>query len=118
MTLNHINSSESEKAWTHCLCIMITAAFMLVPDLALADPGGTAIEKVLCNVVKWVTGGVGKAIATIAVIIIGIGALMGKVSWGMAIIVAIGIGVVFGAGSIVGMLDGGGGSGTCQGGAI
>ena len=60
------------------------------------------------------TGALGKAIATLAIIIIGIGALMGKVSWGMAIIVAIGVAVVFGAGQIVQLLAGGAGAtATC-----
>ncbi len=70
---------------------------------------GGAIGDVLCNVVSWFTGRVGQAIATLAILVIGIGALMGKVSWGMAIIVGIGVGVIFGAPSIVQALGGAGG---------
>jgi len=32
---------------------------------------------------------------------VGVGALLGKISWGMALIVAIGVALVFGAGTIV-----------------
>lgn len=70
---------------------------------------GGAIGDVLCNVVSWFTGRIGQAIATLAILVIGIGALMGKVSWGMAIIVGIGVGVIFGAPSIVNALGGMGG---------
>ena len=61
----------------------------------------SAISGVLCNVVNWFSGPVGGGIATLAIIVVGIGALMGKVSWGMAIIVGLGVGVIFGAPSIV-----------------
>lgn len=56
---------------------------------------------VLCTVQKWFTGNTGRGLATIAITIIGIGALLGKVSWGMAMIVGIGVAIVFGAAGIV-----------------
>jgi type IV secretory pathway VirB2 component (pilin) len=37
----------------------------------------------------------GRGLATLAICIVGVGALLGKVSWGMAITVAIGISIVF-----------------------
>jgi type IV secretion system protein VirB2 len=86
----------------HMLLALALVAAALVPDMALADPITTA----LCVVVTTITGGIGGAIATLAVIIIGIGALMGKVSWGMAIIVVLGIAIVFGAAELVGLLGG------------
>lgn len=60
---------------------------------------------VLCTVTAWFTGNTGKGLATIAITVVGIGALLGKVSWGMAIIVGIGIAIVFGAVSVVNALD-------------
>ena len=62
----------------------------------------------LCNVANWFKGPIGRGIATLAIIVIGVGALMGKVSWGMAIIVGIGIAVIFGAPTIVNELGAGG----------
>jgi len=109
--------SLMDAAW---LCLLAFAAMTvtsMLPDAALATitggGGGTGIgtggdpspiSKILCNVVGWFTGPVGKAIATIALIVIGVGALMGKVSWGVAIIVAIGIAIIFGAGMILNAL--------------
>jgi type IV secretory pathway VirB2 component (pilin) len=86
------------------LAMLVVYAVMLLPMDALAD--GTTIATVLCNVVGWFTGTIGKAIATLAIIVVGVGALMGKVSWGMAIIVGIGVGVIFGAPGIVEAVSG------------
>ena len=58
---------------------------------------------------RCICGKLGQGIATLAIIVIGVGALMGKVSWGMAIIVGIGVGVIFGAPTIVNALGGAGG---------
>jgi type IV secretion system protein VirB2 len=69
---------------------------------------------VLCTVVRWFTGNTGKGLATIAITIIGIGALLGKVSWGMAMIVGIGVAIVFGAAQLVNTMGAGSGSsGAC-----
>ena len=98
----------TEKMKSLAMALFVAYAVMLLPMDALADGGGpSAIEDVLCNVVGWFTGSIGAGIATLAIIVIGVGALMGKVSWGMAIIVGIGIGVIFGATEIVGLLNGG-----------
>ena len=84
-------------------------AVLLIPMDAAAANGtntGGAIGDILCTVVSWFTGRLGQGIATLAIIVIGVGALMGKVSWGMAIIVGIGVGVIFGAPTIVASLSG------------
>ena len=105
--------SVSHNPWAFSLMVMLTLAISTMPDMAAAamDSGGT-IGNLLCTVVKWFTGPVGKGIATLAIIIIGIGALMGKVSWGMAIIVGIGVAVVFGAEELVDELSDGTGAGA------
>ncbi len=112
-----------ERMMQLALALFAGYAAMLLPADALAavgfsvggstggggGGGGTsdpaAISEVLCNVVEWFTGPVGAGIATLAIIVVGLGALMGKVSWGMAIIVGIGVGVIFGAPSIVDALS-------------
>ena len=105
----------SQKVTHVALALFAAYAMMLLPTDALAQSGGSsfgggatpdALAEVLCNVVDWFTGPVGAGIATLAIIVIGIGALMGKVSWGMAIIVGIGVGVIFGAPTIVDALSG------------
>lgn len=98
--------SISERSGMFAVMFAVTMAAALLPDMAHAA-GGDTIGEVLCNVVGWFTGPVGKGIATLAIIVIGVGALMGKVSWGMAIIVGVGVAVIFGAKDIVEELGGG-----------
>lgn len=107
----------SENMFGFALALFAAYAAMLVPADAWAATDGKAstgggIEGVLCRVVEWFQGGVGKALATLGIIVIGVGALMGKVSWGMAIIVGIGVGVIFSAGTIVDILSGGSSTGV------
>ncbi len=90
------------------LALVVAYAALLMPTDALAQTfgnGPSALSTTLCNVVGWFTGPIGAGIATLAIIVIGVGALMGKVSWGMAIIVGLGVGVIFGAPSIVSALS-------------
>ncbi|MCE2927155.1 MAG: TrbC/VirB2 family protein, partial [Rickettsiales bacterium] len=79
-------------------------------ELAFAG-NDTPMGKVLCTVVGWFIGNTGKGLATIAITVIGIGALLGKVSWGMAIIVGVGVAIVFGAAGIVDAMNAGAGTG-------
>ncbi len=95
-------------AWQICLAVMLVAGIIMMPDLSYAGPGDTPMGAVLCQVVAWFTGNTGKGLATIAITVIGIGALLGKVSWGMAIIVGIGVAIVFGAAGIVNAMSGSG----------
>lgn len=104
-----------ENMKTVAWCMMLAYVAMLVPVDALAATGGyqgtnsdsSVLGGLLCGVAAWFTGTVGQGIATLAIIVIGIGALMGKVSWGMAIIVGLGVAVIFGAPTIVAELGGG-----------
>lgn len=97
------------NVWGLTLALFAVYVVAMMPEIALAQGGtDTKIGDVLCNVVSWFTGNAGQGIATLAIIVIGIGALMGKVSWGMAIIVGIGVAVIFGASTLVDQLDAGG----------
>lgn len=110
---------NSDKMMSLALCLFAAYAAMLLPVDAMAQvpgSGGATIGRTLCTVVEWFTGPVGQGIATLAIIVIGVGALMGKVSWGMAIIVGIGVAVIFGAPAIVGEL--GTGNSGCSGGGF
>ena len=65
------------------------------------------MQQVLCNVLKFVTGTVGKTLASFIIIGVGLGFFTGKVSWGLLIGVTLGISAMFGAPAIVGALTGG-----------
>jgi type IV secretion system protein VirB2 len=100
-------------AWQVCLFVCLSAVIVMMPDFASAAAINTPMGSVLCTVVQWVTGNTGQGLATIAIVVIGIGALLGKVSWGMAIIVGIGIAIVFGAAGIVNSATSGVGGSGC-----
>jgi type IV secretion system protein VirB2 len=103
------STKELSTAWQICLMVMLAVAAVMAPDFALANGGAdTNIGSTLCKAVQMITGNTGKGLATIAVVVIGIGALLGKVSWGMAILVGVGVGIIFGAGTIVNAFAAGG----------
>ena len=99
-------TKDLSLAWQACLLVLLSAAIVMAPDFAFAG-NNTPMGNVLCTVKDWFTGNTGKGLATIAITVIGIGALLGKVSWGMAIIVGIGVAIVFGAAGIVDNMGGG-----------
>jgi type IV secretion system protein VirB2 len=104
-------TKKLSQAWQICGMVMLSAVVVMMPDFAHAGivAGNTPMGNVLCTVVGWFVGNTGKGLATIAITIIGIGALLGKVSWGMAMIVGIGVAIVFGAAGIVNSMGAGAG---------
>lgn len=81
--------------------VILFAVAVFVPEQALA----TGVLD-LCKVVGLLQGDVAQAVATVAVITLGIGAAIGRVSWNQAILVGIGIVVIFGVGPIVELAGG------------
>lgn len=97
--------------WQATLLALLCTLVMLMPDFAFASPN-TPMGNVMCTVVAWFTGNTGKGLASLAISVVGIGALLGKVSWGMAMIVGIGVAILFGAAGIVNAM-GAGASTSC-----
>lgn len=99
---------ELRQSWHICIILMLTLLVMMVPQMALASSvtNASPMSNALCIAASWLTGASARARATIAVSILGIGALLGKISWGMAMIVGVGIAVVFGATALVQLLGG------------
>jgi type IV secretory pathway VirB2 component (pilin) len=94
---------------TFCLTLVAAAAMTMIPEISLADAGDDGgIGSAMCTIVEWFNGSTGKAIATIAIIVLGIAAFFGKVTWGMALMFAIGIFAIFGAANIVNAIASGG----------
>ncbi len=94
--------------------LTLAIAGVMLPELALA--AGTGLSEVigggLCDVVSNLTGPVGQALATLAVLMLGMGAFFGKVNWGLAVLFAVGIAAIFGAAAIVSTIGGATGCGT------
>src|SRR4051812_7700784 len=96
------------------LTLCAAFAFTLVPDATFAKDVNDVFQDTLCGIAGWFTSGTGKAIATIAVIFLGIAAFFGKVTWGLALMFAVGIFAIFGASEIVNAVAAGHNSGTCK----
>lgn len=92
-----IDQSEVSKQTLRIFGFALIFALLLLPDLALAEPWDDAANKVL----QIFTGGLARTIAVIAVVALGIAALVGKLSWQWAIYIIIGIVLIFGAPAIV-----------------
>ena len=97
------------------LAVFALAAMILsAPDSTFAQTStgtgtGTAddgISAALCNVIGVLTGSVGRGVAVIAVVFLGFSLFLGKVSWGLALALAIGIAAIFGADKIVNLVSG------------
>ncbi|MBI1328153.1 MAG: conjugal transfer protein TrbC [Alphaproteobacteria bacterium] len=91
---------EKKAFYYRVLTALALAVVALLPEAALAASLETTVSDGLCIIVEALQGEVGKAIATIAVLILGIGAFFGKVNWGIAIMFAVGIVAIFGAAEI------------------
>lgn len=75
---------------------------ILIPEIANAY----LMANILCAAYINVAQPVMRGLATLAVLALGIGALFGKVSWSLAVLVAVGAGAVFGAGEIATLVTG------------
>lgn len=117
-----IKNFKIDEKMTKRICMFFAFVCVLMTNQeAFATNSPDAISQVLCNVVTQLQGGIGKGIATIAIIVLGIGLFLGKLSWPLAIATALGIGLIFGAAGIVGWISSGAnsandttGSGTAQ----
>ncbi len=77
---------------------------------AVAD--ATGLVTIFCNVINQITGGVGKVISILIIISMAIGLFLGKITWGLAIAIMVGMGLLFGASSIVDTVSAGAATNT------
>jgi type IV secretory pathway VirB2 component (pilin) len=110
MNNNRINISNS-MIWQLFFTLCFVSAILSLPLESMAtamtaSQSAGGIASTMCKITKSLTGPIGKAVATIAVVVLGIGLFLGKLSWGLAIATAMGIGLIFSASSIVNWLGG------------
>lgn len=86
---------------------IIPIGLICLPHVVFATDSGS-MEYTVCSVVDALTGNIARSFAAIAVIFLGFSLFLGKISWGIALALAIGIGTVFGAPEIVSVLAGDG----------
>jgi len=79
--------------------------------ISLAQPAwadGTSIETGLTTFKAWLLG-ISSVVGAIAVMFVGYAKLTGRMEWGRAVTVLLGIGIIFSAVTIVGWMGGSGG---------
>lgn len=86
------------------MAFLVIGYLALMAEPALAAAGQSPMGNVICAIVGIIYGNLGRGLAVLAVIIVGVGGTLGKISWGMAITVAVGIATVFGAVPLVAYL--------------
>jgi type IV secretory pathway VirB2 component (pilin) len=94
---------ELSMASQGCFVVMLTVLLMMIPDIAHAYYVGysTAMGYSICVAARMFFGNAGKGLCTIGLCVLGVGALLGKVSWGLALIVGVGCAIIFGSVSLV-----------------
>lgn len=92
------------SAWQFAIFMVLVACVAAVstsPALAAGTINLSPITNIFTGVATTITGPLGKAIATLAVIGFGISALLGYLDWRTALYLIAGIAVVAGAAAIV-----------------
>lgn len=78
----------------HALLLLVAMAMYL---LFCSQASATPVADVLCSVASMIFLDVGRAIATLAIVSLGISALLGKATWAQALTICTGIGIMVGA---------------------
>ncbi len=101
---------SSEKLLSKVFYVLFFISFFtFLPSLLLATSGSAnsnAITAVICNIVVSLTGSIGQGISTVAIIFVCIGMFLGKMHWGLAMSITVGIGGLFGAPNVVEWVSG------------
>jgi type IV secretory pathway VirB2 component (pilin) len=79
---------------------------------ALSTESSMSMEQFICNVIGFLTGGVGKALAAFACIGLSLTFLAGKVPWTLVLTFSLGMACIFGAPTLIKAFTGG--AGACE----
>jgi len=103
-------TDQIKTAWKACIIAFFAITLSLTAPVYTANAQNTntntQISNIICNAVNQLTGTIGRSIAILIIISLAISLFLGKVSWGMAIAVAVGMVILFGAKDVVTLLSG------------
>jgi type IV secretion system protein VirB2 len=117
---------DNFDVWSITTCFMMVVLAVLFPDFAMAAAAGTGnltatqadaqtgpLADTICNIVTALQGPVARGVAACGIIFLGFSLFMGKISWGTALSLGIGLGAIFGAKELVGLMNPNGSTAAC-----
>lgn len=104
--LSKIFNFDAVQAKRYMLFGILSIIVMVLPDIAAASVRDSSeatagLANIICQVIRALQGDFARGVAIIALIFLGFSLFLGKVSWGVALAIGIGLGVVFGAHLVV-----------------
>ena len=104
--------STKLPTWRNMRHVLMTAGLLFGLSLAFAEAAHaqeafSRISTILQRIIDTINGPVGRSLAIIAVMMVGLAWMFGRMDVKQAGAVIVGIGVVFGAAQIVGVMAGG-----------
>jgi type IV secretory pathway VirB2 component (pilin) len=91
------------------MLLMAFVCFAISAGDAYASANG--VSNAMCTIpLAVINTSIGRGIATLGIIILGIMATLGRVTWTQAVVVGVGISVIFGAAALAGMIAMGAGT--------
>ncbi len=104
MAINTFSSNicrSNELTWHLLLLAVLCITFMAGDAYASAN----GMSNALCTIpLSVINTSIGRGIATLGIIILGIMATLGRITWTQAVVVGVGISVIFGAASLASMI--------------
>jgi type IV secretory pathway VirB2 component (pilin) len=117
--MNFLNAPieiNRDFVWRVTLFLIAVSVIITSSDSAFAAaaaPSDDVIGQTLCRLVANLSGGIARAIASIAIFAVGVGLFLGKLNWGIAAATAAGVGIIFSAPKLVAFLSGDAANATC-----
>lgn len=90
-----------KRSWYCAFLALTTAIIVVIPDLYAATAVNSDVGNYICYIADNFEGNAGRGIATIGMSVLGTLALLGRVTWTQALIIGVGVAVLFGAPAII-----------------
>lgn len=88
------------------LLLTLFAMVFINVDSFANTSGNDQVTDTICNVINLIKSGPGKTVAILVIISSAVMLFLGKLSWGLGIAIAVGMGLMFGAESVVKTISG------------
>jgi len=93
-----------------CLILSLLMVLLLGAADSFATSSASGLGNAICTIPNSVINtSIGRGLATIGILVLGIMATLGRITWTQAVVVGVGISVIFGAASVAGMISMGSG---------